>query len=342
MKQEVQEKMHEASEVYTSGTRDYALDNIRFFLIFCVVFGHLLVTGEKTATSNMLYEIIYSFHMPAFLFLFGYNIRFSVRRIILGFAIPYFVFQTMYILFDIYILGGDEILQYTEPNWILWYMLVCTYYQILVPLYDNDKKNVQLPAILCTVMIAFLIGYDKSVGYHMSLSRFFVFQPWFLLGFYCKKNDILRKLSVHTKMLTIISRIGVYGVLLSSIYLVIDNMPYELLYGSLPYNGYNITIGKRAIVMIISLCWIMFLFVVLKTYLNKKIPLITTIGQNTLPVYLLHGFVVKAIEEFCPALQSTLWSILPISCVILFAFGNKVCQKGIYYLCFWWVDKWLK
>lgn len=342
MKQEVQEKMHEACEVNASGNRDYALDNIRFFLIFCVVFGHFLERCVYFTGCSLMYKMIYSFHMPMFLFLFGYNTRFSVRRIILGFCIPYFVFQTMYILFDIYILGGDEILQYTEPNWILWYMLVCSYYQILVPLYDNDGKNVQMAAILCTVMIAFLIGYDKSVGYHMSLSRFLVFQPWFLLGFYYKKNDLLRKLSVNTKILAIISRIGVYGVLLSSIYLGINNMPYGLLYGNLPYNGYSITIGRRAIIMLISLCWILFLFVVIKPYLNKKIPLITTIGQNTLPVYLMHGFVVKAIPVFCPVLLSTPWSILLLSCAILLVFGNKVCQKGIHYLCFGWVEKWLK
>lgn len=342
MKQELQRKMREVCEVNTRGTRDYGLDNIRFFLIFCVVFGHLLEVCVDFTGCSLLHRMIYSFHMPMFLFLFGYNIRFSARRIILCFGIPYFVFQTMYILFDIYILGGDEILQYTEPNWILWYMLVCTYYQILVPLYDNDGKHVQLATILCTVMIAFLIGYDKTVGYHMSLSRFFVFQPWFLLGFYCKKNDILRILSAHKIMCSIISRIAVYGVLLSYVYLKIAQVNHDLLYSTYPYNGDDITIGKRAIIMLISLCWILFLFVVIKPYLYKKIPIITTIGQNTLPIYSLHGFVVKAIEEFWPALLSTPWSILPISCVILLVFGNKVCQKGIHYLCFGWLEKYLK
>ena len=342
MKQELQRKMREVCEVYTRGTRDYGLDNIRFFLIFCVVFGHLLEIVEKTVTSNWLYEVIYSIHMPAFLFLCGYNIRFSVRRIMLDFCIPYVVFQTLYILYDLYIVGADEILQYTTPNWILWYMLVCIYCQILVPLYGNDGKKAQVATILCTVVIALLIGYDKSIGYHLSLSRFFVFQPFFVLGFYCKKNDILRKLSIHTKMCSVISRIGVYGILLAFIYLRINNLPYGLLYGCQPYDGYGITLERRATIMIISLCWIIFLFVVIKPYLNKKIPLLTTIGQNTLPIYLMHGFVVKAIPEFCPALLSTPWSILLISCLILLTFGNKVCQKGIHYLCFGWREKWLK
>lgn len=342
MKQELQRKMHEACEVNTSGTRDYGLDNIRFFLIFCVVFGHLLEASDVYSNKLLLYRVIYSFHMPALVFLFGYNVRYSGRRILFRFCIPYVVFQTLYIIYTSKILNDDVILQYTTPYWILWYMLVCIYYQILIPLYDNDEKKVQVAAILCSFILALLIGYDKSVGYHMSLSRFFVFQPWFLLGFYCKKNDILRKLSVHKKIWSVISRIAVYGVLLSYVYLKIARVHHDLLYCSYPYNADDITIWKRAIVMVISLCWILFLFVVIKPYLNKKLPLITAIGQNTLPVYLLHGFVVKAIPEFCPALLSTPWSILPISCVILLAFGNKACQKGIYYLCFGWMEKWFK
>jgi len=190
-------------------------------------------------------------------------------------------------------------------------------------------------------VIPLLIGFDKTIGDYTSFSRFFVFPPFFILGFYCKKNDVLKNLTVRKKIYSIISRIGLYGVLLSLIYLKINNMPYELLYGYVPYNGYNITLERRATIMIISLCWIVFLFVVIKPYLNKKIPLLTTIGQNTLPIYLLHGFVVKAIPKFCPALLSTPWSMLPISCVILLAFGNKACQKGIHYLCFGWLEKYL-
>jgi len=341
MKQELRRKMREVCEVNTRGTRDYGLDNIRFFLIFCVVFGHLLKRGEETVASNLLYEIIYSFHMPAFLFLFGYNIRFSVSRIVFGFSIPYLVFQSLYIFYECYILNKNVILQYTTAHWILWYLLACIYYQLMMQIYDVDSKKHQVVIVCVSFALSLLIGFEKTIGDYMSLSRFFVFQPFFILGFYCKKNDVLKNLTVRKKIYSIISRIGLYGVLLSLIYLKINNMPYELLYGYVPYNGYNITLERRATIMIISLCWIVFLFVVIKPYLNKKIPLLTTIGQNTLPIYLLHGFVVKAIPKFCPALLSTPWSMLPISCVILLAFGNKACQKGIHYLCFGWLEKYL-
>ena len=53
--------------------RDYFFDNARAVLIFLVVFGHLLqpyTTEDKYLSA--LYLLIYSFHMPTFLFISGY------------------------------------------------------------------------------------------------------------------------------------------------------------------------------------------------------------------------------------------------------------------------------
>ena len=43
--------------------RNNRMDNIKFFLIFCVVFGHML----ELVDTGVWYKIIYSFHMPAFI-----------------------------------------------------------------------------------------------------------------------------------------------------------------------------------------------------------------------------------------------------------------------------------
>ena len=56
--------------------RDYSLDNVRFVLIFSVVFAHLLEVCEPFTGSWLIYKFIYSFHMPAFIFLFGYNVKY--------------------------------------------------------------------------------------------------------------------------------------------------------------------------------------------------------------------------------------------------------------------------
>lgn len=53
--------------------RDYFFDNARAILILLVVFGHMLqpyTSGDKYLSA--LYLVIYSFHMPTFLFISGY------------------------------------------------------------------------------------------------------------------------------------------------------------------------------------------------------------------------------------------------------------------------------
>ncbi len=50
--------------------RDYFFDNARAILILLVVFGHMLqpyTSGDKYLSA--LYLVIYSFHMPTFLFI---------------------------------------------------------------------------------------------------------------------------------------------------------------------------------------------------------------------------------------------------------------------------------
>ena len=53
-------------------TRHYGYDNMKGILVFLVVFGHFLELCPATLQKNILYLVIYSFHMPAFLFFSGF------------------------------------------------------------------------------------------------------------------------------------------------------------------------------------------------------------------------------------------------------------------------------
>jgi len=73
--------------------RDPRLDSIKASLMFLVVFGHLLEGIKSTAPLlSQIYDFLYLFHMPAFVFLSGYvikdnqgvNYRTLVRHIIMS------------------------------------------------------------------------------------------------------------------------------------------------------------------------------------------------------------------------------------------------------------------
>lgn len=321
------------------GTRDYSLDHIRFFLILCVVFAHLLEVWAPFAGSKLLYRLIYSFHMPAFLFLFGCNARFSFKRIFFRWCLPYLVFQTAYLLFARFVLQERSDWNYGTPYWLLWYMVACIFYQMLLPLLDTENKKKQVLILSAAFALSLLIGFVDIIGYFLSLSRFFVFLPWFLLGYYCKKNGWLAP-GFLSKKVRLSLLFGSFAVILLSLpFLYYVNFPDGLLYGSYSYADCGGALWMRLTVSVLSLSWLIFLFVGIKPYLNKKVCLLTAIGQNTWPIFLLHGFVVKLLPIYGQSLLSSPWLIALFTCGILLLFGNKFLRQGIYYIGFSWLEK---
>lgn len=157
-----------------------------------MVFAHLLEQAPGFPLGTVLYRAIYTFHMPAFLFLFGLFARFHPRRIVFSFALPYFVFQALYILFDRLASDSAAAMQFTTPYWLMWFLMVCIFYQLLIPFFDTDSRKVQAFWVCVAFVLAMLIDFDKSVSYYLSLSRFFVFLPWFLLhGFVVRGLPVL-------------------------------------------------------------------------------------------------------------------------------------------------------
>lgn len=90
--------------------RDYFFDNARAILILLVVFGHMLqpyTSGDKYLSA--LYLVIYSFHMPTFLFISGYFAKnidkpYYLEKISKRLIVPYMIFFAFFSIY--YFLTG--------------------------------------------------------------------------------------------------------------------------------------------------------------------------------------------------------------------------------------------
>lgn len=302
--------------------RKYSFDNLRFFLICCVVLGHLLEISPPFRGSYLLYRTVYSFHIPAFLFLTGYFASFRPRQILSGYLLPYVLFQTLYILFYNTLFGSGQPLQYTTPSWILWYLLVCVYCHLLLPFFDTDSPGQQVLALLSVFTLALAAGFDDSLSYFGSFSRFFVFQPWFVLGFF------FRKWEQSGKCLSRKGRILRYGVCLgiifcSLVFLKQVQMEDSVLYGSVSYAESGATVFHRLAVMVTSLGWIGLLVSLFEDFFSRRLPLITAAGQNTLPVFLLHGFAVTLTSAYCTFVWKLPLAVFPLTLFLVLFFGNS-------------------
>jgi len=170
----------------------------------------------------------------------------------------------------------------------------------------------------------------------MTLSRFFVFQPWFLLGYYCKKNNLLeRSLRPKRQLLVLFASVS----LIVIIAFFVGTIPKKLLYGSYPYSSSGGTLWMRGITSVMSCSAILFLFVGMRPYLSRRFILITNIGQNTFPIFLLHGFIIRIAPVYFPHLIASPQRIILLSCIIVLLFGNQLCKKAIYYTCFSWLER---
>lgn len=297
--------------------RDYGFDNIRALLIVCVVFAHLLEIRSPFSFGGALYRIIYSFHMPVFLFICGLFAKFDRTKLLFGLLIPYLMLQTAYIFFQRWLYGTNILLQFTTPYWLLWFLLALFFYHLLLPLYDVSSPRKRLAAWLFAFVLSLAAGYDATVGYSMTLSRLLTFQPWFLLGFYGRNAS----LKIPHRIMKILILIGLILCVILLHYWPITN---NMLYGSYPYATLKYHAGTRLFLSILALLWILFFCFVLKPVLSIRIPVITALGQNTLPVFLLHGFIVKYIGYCHPQILENPVHFLAITFGILLLLGNSL------------------
>lgn len=322
---------------HATKTKEYALDNVRALLIFAVVFGHLLELCRPFEGQWQIYRVIYSFHMPAFIFLFGYNARFSLRRILLRWCLPYVVYQFLYVAFATWVLGVAQPLQFITPYWLLWYMMVCIFYQLLLPLVGTDDCRLQGLLLGGSVALALLTGFVHEVGYPLSLSRLVVFLPWFLLGHYARRDDLLRRIAERPRA----RKIANVAALIAAVALTpaVMQMPNTLLFGSYSYAACGGALWMRALAGLMAGAVIVLLFVGLTPWLNRRIPLITGIGQHTWPIFVLHGFVLRGGERVLRQYMNSPWLAAALAAGLVLLLGNRYMGVLADWIGMSWVEK---
>ena len=247
--------------------------------------------------------------MPMFIYIAGKFSKPNPKKI-RSFLFLYFVFQMVYTPFLQHFDDPTIMWSIITPQWILWYLITLTTYYLLsyiLPLSLSDKQKKL--GIIFTFAFAILVGFVPFVGEPFSLSRTIVFLPFFLIGKW-ENNSESNKL---TK-----SKIIIYILLasvLTLIYLFGSGGNRELLFQRYDYMNANSTWYFRLLVMITA---VLFIKILVKITPNKRIPIITNIGQNTLVIFLCHGFIVKLYHYYVPnftLLEAMLVSIITIAII---------------------------
>lgn len=299
--------------------RNLKLDNIKALLIFTVVFGHLLELfgGQEKA---WIYYMIYTFHMPAFVFVTGFFTRQNGNRIIKKVLYPYVVYQLLYLVFQRYYLYQENTIQFTTPYWLMWYLLSLFFWMLLLQIIDWEGFEKRYVFIV-TILIALLAGYDNSVGYGMSLSRTIVFLPFFVLGHYYGLQARIEEKRISKFILVCSALIITVGAVF--IWVNVDGMKAIWFYHSVSYMSGGYSVWVRGGLLLIALAWIVCFLSIIP---NMHIKIITSIGRYSLPIFLLHGFIVKWIQTmnlFDRGQWGNILTAFVMTWVICLCLGNK-------------------
>ena len=268
--------------------RDYSFDNMKVLLIIMVVLGHALEEFGTTGNLGMIRAMIYSFHMPLFIFISGYFSKSDAKpeKLLKTTLIPFIIFNTVWLFTQ-----GNAInkINFFKPIYVFWYLLSLFFWRVTVKYFDKVKG-----IIILSLIVGIYCGCVNEAEKFFSISRTVSFFPYFILGYKFKKESI-EKIRKIPKIYAIASIVIVSAM---TIYLNLSKiMPvkmYELIQS---YKATELTNIQGMILRgTIYITAGVLIFAIINLMPDKEYSF-TTYGQRTLCIYVLSSFVIIPVHR---------------------------------------------
>lgn len=262
-------------------------DTIKFLMMLTVVVGHFAETAVAWGGQDIapLHLFIYAFHMPMFIFIFGvFYKEDNYRRKALSLLIAGYFFKIFSYLTAL-IINGKAVFGLFYDGGVTWFLFVLMWYTLLgAALKKYDKRLV----LAVSFVISLFTGYFREIDDFLCISRTLVFFPYFWLGTMINRNSFLEKIRRLRRYLWIPAVCILIGWLALSFF-DFDNLEIlsHLLSGRNPFSKETDGMGclYRLLTTAITLLTGMSILILVP---EKKIPVISYLGRNTLNVYFWH------------------------------------------------------
>ena len=252
--------------------------NLKLFLIWLVIFGHLIESNIGTSPRlYRLYRLIYLFHMPLFAFVSGLFLKSSTQCLRqLRRTLPvYLLCQSAAVLLGL--------TPWHTPWWVLWYLLSLCFWLLGGALLLKLRRGKWLVLALAFAA-GCLSGSIEWIGRPFSLSRTIVFFPWFWLGVLLPPELPWHRLRIPALVVALLLRPG---------------MPAVTLYQASPC--------PPPVRLECYICALALGTLVLGWCPRQRFPW-TRAGANTMAAYLLHAPMAALLRNIsCPALTTFLF-----------------------------------
>ena len=297
------------SEISTDGQEheDY-FDNVKGLLIFTVVLGHAFEYYTKTSGAmRFVHTIVYSFHMPLFIFISGYfskNVDKARSKVLERLLIPYLIFDIFFSITQYYVTGENRI-NILIPTFAFWYLLALSWYRIFI----KDLSRIRF-IIPISFLISILSVHFSSISSYLALDRTLAFFPFFLLGFYCTRDRILYLRKIKSRYFVLLGLVVCTLVLMEQLYT----------------NGITSVLLSQTMQLILAF---IFGMIVLNVVSTKK-NILTNVGRNSMIIFLGHGFINGLIRVVNPFVHNSFINfifLLVFSVVVTLLLSTKIFEK---------------
>lgn len=279
------------------GSRIWFWDNVKFIMILLVVVGHITEKMVYSGCMNIasINLFIYSFHMPMFIFIFGIFFKPNdyLRKIVFYVSSGLLLKGLLY--FSRLTINGGATFTLLYENGVPWFMFVLVWYTLAAWLFRRIDKRIVLAV---GFLISLFTGYFKSVGDFLCFSRMFVFFPYFWLGTMINHEQLTAKIKSFKRYLLFPAAAVLIGWFLFCIFglhkvevlmhLFTGKNPFSYKLGNI---GFLYRILTSAITLLTGAA-------ILAIVPQRKIPLISHMGKNTINVYFWHYTFLYLIFHF--------------------------------------------
>lgn len=273
--------------------RDPFFDNAKYLAIVLVAIGHSWATiANGNRELSAAYDVVYVFHMPAFIIISGFFSRDvdarpdRLKRLITQVAVPYVIFETAYSLFRIHVgHSGDHAISLLTPWYLTWFLCALFVWRLTAPLWRLVRHP--LPVALG---LAALASLTPGMGAVLELQRVLQFLPCFVLGMCLRPEHfrLVRRRSVR------IAAAPVFAAALALAWWSEPRVTSAWVYRNGAAQDLGAPWWAGPVMVLVMFAGAVVLTACFFAWVPGRRTWFTALGTGTLCGYLLHGFLIKA------------------------------------------------
>ena len=287
--------------------RNLQIDNTKGVLIILVVIGHFLLPAASTRLTTNIVYLIYVFHMPAFILISGFFAKGVYREgrlrwdRIIKMAWLYVLYKLAVHITEGLLAGNiTSRVDFFHEAGAPWYLLALVIWYLFLPAAEGLSKLLGKRGVMLLLTAAALLsGYGRGVGEFLALDRVLAFMPFFYLGYFSTERGwkkLVREkpgrtiVVIAAALAAALIFLGMYDYLIAFRRVVYGAAYWRFSEAIYPW-AWLVRLAGYAAAFILS----MGLMAVLP---DKRIRLLTKLGERTLPIYILHRIVRDLFQIF--------------------------------------------